>query len=383
MSGMGRAAQAPVGIAYFSDAPYIGGAEKYLLLLASRIERSAFEPALILNRNPRLEPLAVSAAEAGVAVHEVSLRLPSFRGVRHCVALLRRLRPAILHCNLPGPLDSQMSLIAPLARAAGVPHVVTTEHLPMVASPLKGRLVRRFASRSVDRVITVSRDNADHLERGYGVPARKIRVVYIGVPDWRGGAAEIRRQLGVAPGAHLAAMVGALEERKGHRTAFRAVARIGERAHLVVVGSGEMEGSYRSEVASLGIGARVHFLGYRADVDSILRGVDSLLLPSEIDATPYVAVEAMAAGIPVVASRIYGIPELVEDGVTGSLVPPGSVDACARALEALIDDPGRCKRMGEKGRLRYEERFTIERSVSETAAVYRELLEGSPARRAS
>ena len=151
-------------IAYFSDAPWFGGAEKYLQLLAAGLNREEFRPELIMNRNPRLEAFAASMAGAGVPVHEVSLDMPrSPAGISYFISLLRRLRPSILHCNLPGPWGSQYSLVAPLARLAGVRHVVTTEHLPMVPSFAKGRLLRGFGSRWVERVVTVSEDNVRYL----------------------------------------------------------------------------------------------------------------------------------------------------------------------------------------------------------------------------
>jgi glycosyltransferase involved in cell wall biosynthesis len=241
-------------------------------------------------------------------------------------------------------------------------------------------LLKAFGTLCVDRVITVSQDNVRYLTDVHAIPRRKIRVVHIGIPDSPAPAADVRGELGLPAETFIAAIVGSLEERKGHRTAFRAIARLPERAHLLVVGSGEMEGEYRREVSGLGLGGRVHFAGYRDDVETILRGIDALILPSEIDATPYAAIEAMAAGLPVVASRIYGIPELVEDGITGILVPPGSIEECARAIAKLIDDPVRARRMGESGRMRFLERFTIERSVAETAAIYRDVLGGRSAR---
>jgi glycosyltransferase involved in cell wall biosynthesis len=370
-----EAARGPIRVAYFSDAPYVGGAEKYLALLASHLDRGQYEPVLIVNRTGGLGPLVSSAREAGIPVYEVSLRMPSsLRGVRHCFSLLRRLAPTVLHCNLPAPLGAQFSLIAPLARLAGVRHVVTTEHLPMMPSFPRGRLMKRLGTLCVARVITVSADNVRYLTTLNAIPRRKIRVVHIGIPDSTVGAVDFRKELGVPPEVFVVAIVGSLEERKGHRTAFQALARLPQQTHLVVMGSGEMEGAYRRDVAELALEARVHFVGYRSDVEAILRGVDALVLPSEIDATPYAIVEAMAAGLPIVASRIYGIPELVEDGVTGILVPPSDIGAIVLALQALIDDPARAARMGAAGRKRFLERFTIERSVSETTAVYREIL---------
>ena len=363
-------------IAYFSDAPWFGGAEKYLLLLSAGLNREEFRPELIMNRNPRLEAFAASMAGAGVPVHEASLDLPrSPAGISQFISLLRRVRPSILHCNLPGPWSSQFSLVAPLARLAGVRHVVTTEHLPMVPPFAKGRALRVFGSRWVDRVITVSDDNVRYLVRDHGVPREKIRVVRIGVPEpARGESAGIREKLGIAREDFLCVMIGSLEERKGHARVFDALAGLPGTVKLLVAGAGEEERALRAKAASLGLERRVHFLGYREDVDAIFSECDALVLASTLEATPYVIIEAMASGLPVVASNRYGIPEIVRADETGILVDPGAPDEIAGAIAALERDRLRGARMGMAGRKRYEELFRIERCVEETQAIYRDLL---------
>lgn len=365
-------------VAFFSDAPYTGGAEKYLALLAAHIDQERFAPVAILNRNPALDPLRRWMERAGVPVYDVSLRLPfTLHGAGACFTLLRRLRPALLHLNLPGPFDAQFSLVAPLARLAGVVRIVSTEHLAMVPSFPKARLLKRFGTRWIDRVITVSDDNRDHLSRIHGVPPEKIRVTHIGIPEPdRSESVDLRAELGLSPGTVLLVMVGSLEVRKGHDTAFKALARLPAGVHLAVIGVGELRRRYEETVAALGIAPRVHFLGGRDDVPAVLRGADILIHPSRMDATPYVIIEALAAGIPAVASNIYGIPELIEDGVSGLLVPPDDAAALDRAVAALIDDPRRRRRIGEAARARFEARFTIGDHVRRTVAVYGELLGG-------
>jgi glycosyltransferase involved in cell wall biosynthesis len=369
-------------VAYFSDAPYTGGAERYLWLLASNLDPARFRVVLIVNRNPALDPLKSWMAGAGIPVHEVSLRLPfSLRGVPGFVMTLRRLGPAILHMNLPGPFDAQFSLAAPLARLAGVRRIVTTEHLAMVPTFAKARLLKSFGTLWVDRVITVSEDNRTHLAGIHHVPGAKIRVVYNGIPDPGGVlAAGIREELALDHGSRILIVVAALCERKGHPVLFEAMRRLPAHVHLVVVGEGEAGGEYRRMAADPGLGGRVHFLGQRDDVPALLAGADILVVPSLIEATPYVIIEAMAAGLPVVASRIYGIPELVSDGVNGALVSPGDPDELAGALSILLDDAGAHARMGEAGRRRYEKDFGIGESVARTVAVYEELIGTAVAR---
>ena len=364
-------------ILLFSDAPYAGGAERYLSLLAGGLDRARFDPALVIASRGRLDALRRDAEQAGVAVHETG-PVDSARGLSAFRRLTRRLCPAILHLNLPGPFNAACGLVAPVGRLSGARHVVSTEHLPMVPSFARARLLRGIGGRFIERVLTVSEDNRGHLARIHRVDPARVRVVRIGVPDpGPVSPAGLRTQTGIGSSAFVLIAVGALEERKGHRHAIDALGLLPGDVHLFVAGSGEAREKLSARAAAAGVAGRVHFLGQRTDVSSLLADADCLVLSSELEATPYVIVEAMAAGLPVVASGIFGIPELVEEGVTGLLVPPGDPAAIARAIAALAADPAIRRRMGAAARRRYEERFTLERFVAETVAVYRELLDAT------
>jgi glycosyltransferase involved in cell wall biosynthesis len=156
----------------------------------------------------------------------------------------------------------------------------------------------------------------------------------------------------------------------------RALSSLPARAwRLVVVGSGPDEAAARATAARYGISERVSFLGRRSsnDVERIIGASDLLVLPSSVEGLPYVILEAMACGKPVVASDVYGIPEAVIDGETGLLVPPGDDAALARALDTLIANGELRRRMGQSGRARFEARFTLERQLSAMSSLYTEL----------
>lgn len=366
----------PVRVVYFSDSPWVGGAERYLHLLAANLPRDEFEPRAIVNGGERLEPLRRWMRESGIEVVDSALDLPrSMRGIGSFVRAIRASRADILHCNLPGPWGAQYSLVAPLARLAGARAVVSTEHLPMVPSFAKGRLVKSAATLAIDRVITVSEDNVEHLVRNHHVPRRKIRVVRNGIPDPAPRSREsARAALGARRDDFLCLIAASLEERKGHATAFAAVALLPERVKLLVAGAGPLEAACRERAAAADLRGRAVVLGHRDDVASLLAACDALLVPSFLEATPYVIIEAMAAGRPVVASRIYGIPELVAEGETGLLVEPGRVEELAQAVRLLAGDSDLVARLGRAGRARFERMFRIDRCVAETVAVYRELI---------
>jgi glycosyltransferase involved in cell wall biosynthesis len=365
-------------VAFFSDAPYAGGAERYLELLAKGIEDYGYRSVLISGGERELEPLRVAMRNMDVEVHELEVSARHMSGfAQQLIGILRRIRPSIFHFNLPGPFDARYSLVAPIARMAGVRNIVSTEHLPMVRSFPKGRILKSFSTRFVSSVITVSDDNRGHLIGNHHVPARKIRVVQNGIPESEGIVElDLRRELGIVSGSMLIAIVGALEERKGHATLFEALARLSVSVQAVIVGKGRMEREYREKAAALGLSDRVHFTGYRDDVPSIMRNIDILVVPSSVEATPYVILEAMEAGLPVVASSVFGIPEQVVDGETGLLVPAKDADGLANALRILQADPERRRLMGKNALRRYRARFTLERCVRGTIEVYRELMRG-------
>ncbi len=365
-----------ISITFFSDASYTGGAEKYLYLLASNLDRDLFNPVVMINRSNGLERLSSWLRDAGVEVQRLGYQAPfSIGSARLLMKALRDRDTGIFHINLPGPYDAGYSLAATVAKLSGIKHVVSTEHLPMVPSFPKGRILKGFNTRSIDRVITVSNDNRAHLTDIHHVPENRIRVIYNGIkgihtlkPDVNPGGREGGKE------KFVIVILGALHTRKGHMTMFDALKRLPQNTFLTVVGEGEMENEYRRFVKDSGLDDRVSFLGYREDVSEILAGADLLAVPSTLEATPYVIIEALAAGVPVVASRIYGIPELVMDGSTGLLVEPGNSVELSRAVALLVSDRRVGRRMSEESLRLFRDRFTIERSVSATVGVYEELI---------
>ncbi len=357
-------------IVFVSCSAYAGGAEKYIEMLACGLDRERYEPVLITSGAPGLERLRSAVKDAGVRNETTEGRsISSVSGTRLFMCVLRRLRPDIVHINMPGPFDCYYGLPASLARLAGARRIVTTEHLPMVGSFAKARILRSIHMPHVSRFITVSEDNRKHLEEQHGVPEGKIRVVYNGIPD--PGLKDGGKEAGGDAVTLLAA--GSLEERKGLMVLLSAMERRPKRIHLSIAGEGPMRGEIESRIASGRYGARVTLLGRVDDMPRLISRSHILVVPSLMEATPYVILEAMAAGRPVVASEIFGIPEQVEDGVNGILVPPGDEVSIAEAILRLASDTVLMRSMGRTGRKMYEDRFTLRMSVAKTEAVYEEL----------
>jgi glycosyltransferase involved in cell wall biosynthesis len=181
-------------------------------------------------------------------------------------------------------------------------------------------------------------------------------------------------EIGVAPGTRIVGAVGRLHPAKDHPTllrAFREVAAARPDVVLVVAGNGERRAELEALAASEGIASRVRFLGDRNDVAELLRGFDLLAVSSRTEGYSVVLVEASVVGVPIVATRVGGNPEIVQDGVTGLLVPPSDPAALAGAIGALLDDPARARRMGEAGRAWGLSEGSVEMMTRRYEAVYR------------
>jgi len=274
----------------------------------------------------------------------------------------RRLRPDLVHTRNTAGLDC----ILP-ARLAGVRAIVHGEHGRTAGDPgglnPRHNLFRRLNSPMVRRFTTVSADLADWLTTTVGIAARKVQVLMNGVDTERfaPGGVERGAVLGQLPdGAVVVGTVGRLDPVKGHTTLVSAVARLGEKVHLVIVGDGPERGRLAAAVAAAGIGARVHLLGERSDVPALLRAFDIFCLPSRAEGISNTLLEAMATGLPVVATAVGGNPELVVEGKTGLLVPAADVAGLATALDRLASDAATRARLGVAARRRAAAEFSVE-----------------------
>jgi glycosyltransferase involved in cell wall biosynthesis len=381
-----------IRICYIVDAPFLGGAEMYISRLASALDRREFSASVLIRsdvHDPRLARWADELDARGVQVAAVPMRLPFVpQDGWRLLRALDALSPHIVHVNMPGPYDGQCGLSIPVARLAGA-RTVVTEHLPMVEPLWKRALVKRVAYRSLDVAVTMTHANASFLVERQGVPGARVRVIPNGIPVSFGsiaGAKERRWELGVRDSQMLVAYVGNILPHKGLRRLIEAVSRSSARANmrLVVAGTGADEAACRQLAADRGLAAQVSFLGWcsAAETETLLAASDVLALPSEIEGLPYVILEAMASSVPVVAGRVYGIAEAVDDGVTGILVDPGRVDEIASALDRMID-PSLREKMGAAARARFERSFTLERHTARMQALYRSLLNGDARKRAT
>ena len=231
-----------------------------------------------------------------------------------------------------------------------------------------------------DRVIAVSQAVADFLRRS-GVDPQRLRTVHHGIadiapPDLKTLRSRTREELGLPADEPVLLMAARLVSAKGHDTAFRALATLTDQRWTLLLAGDHLQDlgpQLMALVQELGLGPRVRFLGLREDVPSLLVASDVLLAPSRREALSLTLLEASACALPIVASRVGGIGEVVEDGVSGRLVPADDPGALAQALLPLLEDPALRHRWGAAARQIFETRFTEGRMFDKTEAVYREV----------
>ncbi len=267
-------------------------------------------------------------------------------------------------------------------RLAGVPAIVNSHHGIDAWPTASHRWLERRTIGLADRVILCSEAVRIHARDCLGLPEDRLIAIPNGVaaarfrkPQAREAA---RRALGLGPEDRVVGSAGRLDEPvKGYAVllaAFQIVAARRADALCLVTGSGPAESGLRAMAEAAGLGSRFRFLGERQDIPDFLQAIDLYVQPSRLEGFGLAALEAMAAGLPVVASRTGGLPEVISEGLTGDLVPPGDPRALAEAILALLADPDRRTSYGALGMARAAESFPLEKMVRSWAEVYRAVL---------
>jgi glycosyltransferase involved in cell wall biosynthesis len=238
-------------------------------------------------------------------------------------------------------------------------------------------LYRRMAH-WVNGFIAVSNDIEVGIHNTIGPVQEQIVIISNGVDTRRYQTtvdrSGTRHELGFVKDEILCTVVGTLKEQKGHRYLIEAVApliALTPQLHILIVGDGELRGSLETQVRAAGIEDNVHFLGNRGDVPAILAASDIFVLPSLWEGLPMALIEAMASGLPVIATQVSGSQQVVEQGRSGILVPPGDVAALRQAIEDLLGDPERAKLLGKAAQRRIEEAYSARRQAEEHLVLYR------------
>jgi len=356
-----------------------GGAESVVRILSTGLRERGhrLHVVALVDPEPTPHPFELAAREAGIEV--ISLRVPPrayWHERRDVAVLMRRLGAQVVHTH-GYRADVQAGAVA---RRLGLPSVSTVHGF--TGGDWKNRLYERLQERALrrfDAVVAVSRPLVQRL-RSRGVPAERI----ICVPNaWRrsGDALpreEARRLLGLADGEAVVGWVGRLSSEKGADLLLEALARIAEASVIAcVIGDGPEHATLVKRADTLGLGSRVRWVGVRPEAGALFRAFDAFALSSRTEGTPIVLFEAMDAGVPIVATRVGGVPDVVSEREAW-LVEPERPDALATALGALRADPDEAARRVRSARQRLEEAFRIEPWLDAYEALYQRLATGQP-----
>ncbi len=300
-----------------------------------------------------------------------------FPTLRDLVGLIREKQVALLHTH-----EFFMNTLGLMAsRLTGVPLVATVHGKNYYTDRFRRRVAYRLVGRCGQQVVTVSEDLKHFLAERVGIPSDRIRLVPNGIPVDEDPSKErvslLRKSLSLDHHSKVVGSVGRLDPVKGHRYLIEGAVHVVRRCPRVVfliVGGGTLLEELQAKARLLAVDSHIRFLGHREDVRDILAICDVFVLPSLSEGTPLALLEAMAAGVPPVATRVGGVSGVAEDGKTGLLVPPADSQTLAESIVRLLEDRTLAKRMGQSAQEVVAGRFSLTRMVHAYQEIYAGLI---------
>jgi len=366
-------------ILYVITGAEFGGAPLHVLQLAEYMLKQGHEVGLVTAPEPRMmqkaKALGVKIFPNPHFVRPVKLwkdlcaLWPTFKAIK-------AFNPDFVHAH-----STKAGYAARFACAVLRKPVIFTAHgwaFTEGRSALKRKFLswaERLAAKVTKKVICVSEHDRELALSWKVAKPEQLTVVHNGIdpqPFLEANGASLRRDLGLEM-VPVLAFVGRLAPQKNPITLLEAVKKLTE-GIVLMVGDGELRSQVEEYIGRHGLEERLRLLGQRGDIPQILAASDIFVLSSDWEGLPYTIIEAMMSGLPVVATRVGGVPELVENGVTGFIVPPKNPQALAKGLQRLLDDPELRHRMGQLGREKALREFTLDRMLRETERVYEEVL---------
>lgn len=356
------ASSRPVTVCQILHTMNVGGAEMLAARLARRLRSecrflfACLDEAGTLGIELRAEGFRVEVLDRSAGL--------DWRCAARLAQLLRRERVDLIHAHQYTPFFYAM-MGRLLARK---PPILFTEHGRHFPDyPRRKRMIaNRLLLERRDRVVAVGNSVRQALINNEGFPGDRVEVIYNGIDETtfvKGDPdqADLRGQLGIGPGDLLVLMVARLDYLKDHGTALRTIQRLAAQAprvRLLLAGEGPERGGIEAQIEELKLGNQVRLLGLRNDIPQLVRAADLFLLTSISEGIPLTVIEAMATSLPVVATKVGGLPEVVEDGITGFLAPSGDDAQLAKQILRLSDSPDLRQEMGRRGRQRAEAMFS-------------------------
>lgn len=358
------------------------GVARHILDLSAGLDARGWK-VTIATRAPEWFKDRVASPSIGVVGIPMVRRISPLADLRSFVRLARlsrKLRPDVFHLH-----SSKAGFLGRVARPIARARVLVYTPHCWSFQPVQGRTRRfyatleRIASRFCDMTIAVSQQEIDEAAQLRVLSRDKITLIRNAVPPSPGeGRLPTEVANLIAPADRLVVSAGRLGEPKGYPYLIDAMGTVlasEPDARCIVAGDGPLADQLRARAESRGVAERVHFVGELDGIAELLDRAQLFVMSSLWEGLPYVILEAMAAGLPVVATNVGGCPELVEDGTTGLIVAPGQAELLAKAILALLGDPEKSARMGAAGRARATNEFSFDRWLNATELVYLGLLD--------
>lgn len=372
-------------ILLYTDTPQTGGAELQIFLLAKFLNKQNYTPILAVSDYSGLDKWCENFEKEGIKV--IRLNVKSKHDPKHLPQLksiIKQEKIDLLHAHIWNPASCRYAFFA--GSQTNTP-IVTTEHDPFKISWLKD-LFKKNTLKKIDKIITVSENNAKIIQQLYPKHAEKIQVIHNGIDTtwWQSqllrfsnkDLKKIKIEKFFAKEDTLIIItVAELHERKGLEYLIRSIPLIVEdfsNTKLVIVGEGPNRKNLETIVEKLKIKHLVTFMGRQKNVPKLLKSSNIFALPSKREAFGLVNLEAMLTPLPIVASKVGGIPEIIKDGETGILVESENSHALAAAIKTLIADSGKRNEMANAGQKRALEHFDAKKMAEEYEQVYSKIL---------
>lgn len=354
-----------------------------LFNLLSGLDRNSWEPVLVYHPHPGIIPFIDRVEGLGIDTLSVPLikGLGDISGMKNLIENLKKLRPAVFHAQLVSNLRCTCGIIC--AKLAGIRAIVATQHL---YQELRARRIHRIytlifyqklISVFVDSYIAVSYKQAERLKKNI-ISENKVQVVQnaVNVKDFcrKTDANLLKSELKHNEDKRVVLTVARMDKLKGHKYLIEAAPLVPD-AIFLLAGDGPERAKMEEKAQELRVADRVVFLGNRNDIPELLSACDVFILPSILEGLPLSILEAMSASKPVIATDIGGTNEIIIDGESGLLVPPGDSKALAEKIKLLLSDKSLAKRLAVAGKERVLREFSTEIMIERVTNIYRDIIE--------
>jgi glycosyltransferase involved in cell wall biosynthesis len=392
-------------ILLISDAHRIGGAEHYLFLLAKGLQKTGYQVELICPKSAIWLNFIKNFTDIGITVHPIKLAhrthwghlyflgFLNFPQIFRVKNMLTKLGPDVLHVNTANIENGQTIILG--AHLARLKNIVTTVHtsryLPFrfknvgirLIDQLRAFIARMIAS-NIQKIIAISQNTADELIKRYRIDHDKFRTVYNGVEieESQNASSSDRKawltKNSINENRPVILCVASLSREKGIAHLLEAIKQLKEQGYsftCLTVGEGNFRVALENYTVENHLSTQIRFLGRRDDVAELMKISDLFVLPSFSEGFPFVLLEAMNAGLPVIATHVGGIPEMITHEKEGYLIPPRNTNAIVDAIQRLSHDKHLTKKIRANARTKVKIKFSLSNMITDTTSVYKEIAE--------